>query len=204
MLIVIDCLKNVYKWLTVPELTLNGYISAEKVLKTINRLSNKKTAESDRILNKILKRIGLTISMSFMQEIYTTFMCSSLLIYYKELIIIILYKKSKKNYLLFRSFRLITLKNMLIKIIKKILATYLSYIAEKHSLLLWIQIKARRDRSITSALNLLTSYIQIAWYINSNSIILMLSLNLLETFNNILYDKLLSILCEKNLSEWLV
>ena len=61
MSVVTDCLKNVHKLFTVSELILNDYISAEEVLKTINRLLNEKTAESDRILNKILKRIVLII-----------------------------------------------------------------------------------------------------------------------------------------------
>ena len=135
MLIVIDCLKNIYKLLTVSELIHNDHIFTEEVLKTINRLLNKKTAESDRILNKILKRIILEISMNLIQKIYTALIYSLLLIYYKKLIIIILHKKSKKDYLLLKSYRLIALKNMLIKIIKKILITYLSCTAEKYSLL---------------------------------------------------------------------
>ena len=135
MSVVTDCLKNVHKLLTVSELTFNGYIFTEKVLKTINRLLNEKTAESDRILNEVLKRITSVIYMSLMQEIYTAFVCSLLLIYYKKLTTVILCKKDKKNYLLSKSFRLITLKNMLAKIIKKVLITYLSCAAEKYSLL---------------------------------------------------------------------
>ena len=135
MLIVTDCLKNVHELSTVSELTLNDYISVEEVLKTINRLLNEKTAESDRILNEVLKRIILIICAGLTQEIYTAFMCSLLLTYYKKLITVILYKKSKKNYLLFKSFKLITLKNMLIKVIKKMLITYLNYAAEEYSLL---------------------------------------------------------------------
>ena len=136
MLIVTDHLKNVHELSTVSELTLNDYISAEEVLKTINRLSNEKAAESDRILNKILKRITLTIYTGLIQEIYTAFTCSLLLIHYKKLITVILYKEGKKDYLLPESFKLIALKNTLIKIIKKVLITYLSCAAEEYSLLL--------------------------------------------------------------------
>ena len=134
--VVTDCLKDMYELLTVPELILNGYISTKKVLETINRLSNEKAAESDRILNEILKRIASEISVNLTQGIYTAFMCSLLLTYYKKLIIIILHKNGKKNYLLPESYRLITLKNMLTKIIKKMLVTYLSHTAEEYSLLL--------------------------------------------------------------------
>ena len=136
MSVITDCLKNIYMLLTVPELILNNYIFTEEVLKTINRLLNKKTAESDRILNEVLKRITSEINVSLIHSICTALAYSLLSAYFKELTIIILYKKSKKDYLLFKSYRLITLKNILAKIIKKVLVTYLSYIAEEHSLLL--------------------------------------------------------------------
>ena len=61
MSVVTDCLKDVHKLSTVSELILNGYISAEEVLKTINRLLNEKTVELDRILNEVLKRIASVI-----------------------------------------------------------------------------------------------------------------------------------------------
>ena len=136
MSVVTDCLKNIHKLSTVSELTLNDYISAEEVLKTINRLLNEKAAELDRILNEVLKRIVLVIYTGLTQEIYTAFVYSLLSICYKKSITVILCKKNKKNYLLSESFRLITLKNTFIKIIKKVLITYLSCIAEEYSLLL--------------------------------------------------------------------
>ena len=66
MSVVIDHLKNVHKLSTVSKLILNGYISVKKVLKTINRLLNEKAAESDRILNEILKRITSAIYIDLM------------------------------------------------------------------------------------------------------------------------------------------
>ena len=65
MSVVTDCLKDIHKLSTVPELILNGYIFTEKVLKTINKLLNEKTTESDRILNEVLKRITSVIYISF-------------------------------------------------------------------------------------------------------------------------------------------
>ena len=62
--------------------------------------------------------------------------CNLLLIYYKKLIIIILCKEGKKNYLLSKSYRSITLEKILTKIIEKMLAIYLSYITEEYTLLL--------------------------------------------------------------------
>ena len=63
MSVVTDCLKNIYKLLTISKLILNGHISAEKVLETIHRLLNEKAAESDRILNEIFKRITSEINI---------------------------------------------------------------------------------------------------------------------------------------------
>ena len=66
MSIVTDCLKDIYKLFTVSELILDGYIFVEKVLKTINRLLNRKTAELDRISNEVLKRNTSAISADLM------------------------------------------------------------------------------------------------------------------------------------------
>ena len=136
MSVVTDYLKGIYKLLIISELILDDHISIKKVLKIINKLLNRKTIDSDRILNEVLKRITLKISVNLAQRIHTTLICSLLSTCYKKSIIIILYKKNKKNYLLLKSYKLITLKNMLVKIIKKMLVTYLNYIAEKYSLLL--------------------------------------------------------------------
>ncbi len=102
----------------------------------INRLLIKKIFDLNRILNKILKLLDSKILSELTQNIYIIFARNLLLFYYRELIIIILYKKNKKNYSLLNNYRLIILKNTLAKIIKKVLATYLSLIIKEHVLLL--------------------------------------------------------------------
>jgi hypothetical protein len=54
---------------------------------------------------------------------------------YKELVTIIIHKKSKKDYSLLNNYRPIALKNTLVKVVKKILTTRLSRVAEEHGLL---------------------------------------------------------------------
>jgi len=54
---------------------------------------------------------------------------------FKEFIIIILYKKRKKDYSLLGSYRLITFKNILVKILKKYIANIISKAVEKYRLL---------------------------------------------------------------------
>ncbi len=102
----------------------------------INRLLIKKTLNLDEILNKILKLLDLKILSELTQNIYITLAHSSLSLYYRELIIVILRKKSKKNYSLLDSYKLIILKNILAKIIKKVLITYLNLMIKEYVLLL--------------------------------------------------------------------
>ena len=48
----------------------------------------------------------------------------------------ILYKEGKADYLFLRSYRLITLKNTLSKILERVIADYIADTAEEHALLL--------------------------------------------------------------------
>jgi len=54
----------------------------------------------------------------------------------KKSIIVVLHKKRRKNYSLLNSYRLITLKNTLAKVLKKYIANIISKAIEKHRLLL--------------------------------------------------------------------
>jgi hypothetical protein len=54
----------------------------------------------------------------------------------RAIIIYILYKEGKANYLLLGSYCLITLKNTLSKILKKVIVNHIINTAKKHALLL--------------------------------------------------------------------
>jgi len=53
----------------------------------------------------------------------------------KEFITIVLYKEGKKDYSLLSSYRLITLKNILVKVLEKHIANIISKAAEEYRLL---------------------------------------------------------------------
>jgi len=53
----------------------------------------------------------------------------------KEFITVVLYKEGKKDYSLLGSYRLITLKNTLAKVLKKYIANIISKAAEEYRLL---------------------------------------------------------------------
>jgi len=53
----------------------------------------------------------------------------------KKFITVVLYKERKKNYSLLGSYRLITLKNILVKVLEKYVANIISKAIEEHRLL---------------------------------------------------------------------
>jgi len=55
----------------------------------------------------------------------------------KEFIIVVLYKEGKKDYSLLGSYRLIALKNTLVKVLEKHVANIISKAVEEYRLLLW-------------------------------------------------------------------
>ncbi|KAF2189414.1 hypothetical protein K469DRAFT_561634, partial [Zopfia rhizophila CBS 207.26] len=80
----------------------------------------------------------------------------------KELITIVLRKEGKKDYSLPGSYQPIALENTIAKVIEKQVADKMAAAAERHDLLLWNQMGARKKRSTLSAISLLTSSVQTA------------------------------------------
>ncbi len=68
-------------------------------------------------------------------------------------------KLREKNYFKLLFFRLIALLNILNKILELIISKRLRYVVKTHNTLLNIQIKARRQRSINTILQLITKKI---------------------------------------------
>ena len=114
-------------------IVLNSYIFTKEVLKIINKFLNNKITKLNNILNKVLKKIVLEITTHLVYKIYIMFVNNLLLIHYKESIIITFNKKSKKNYLLLKSYKLIVLENTFVKVVKMIFIIYLSHVMKKYS-----------------------------------------------------------------------
>ena len=83
----------------------------------------------------------------------------------------------------------IALLDTIKKLLKKIITSQLSRIAEKMNILPASQIKAKLGHSMQTVLELLTQQIHTMWRSNPNLIALLLSLNISEAFNQISYKK---------------
>ena len=118
MFIMTSHIRNVCDLFTNSEISFNVYIMIEKVLNIINKLLNEKTTKSDEIFNEIFKKLVFEINIDLIQKIRKIFVNDSLLTRYKKSITIILYKENKKDYFLFKSYKLIVFENTLIKVVK--------------------------------------------------------------------------------------
>ncbi len=100
-------------------------------------------------------------------------------------------KSDKKNYFNAKIYKSIVLLNMLSKILKFIIFERLQNIIEVCNLILNIQMKVRKHRSIDTTLQLITEKIYIVWSDIRRRIVSLLSLNEKSAFNNVAHSKLL-------------
>jgi hypothetical protein len=118
------------------KIKLRQNIIIKKVTETLKNLPKGKVLNFNEILNEIFKTLSPEITKSLARVISEVFASGTLSDRYKESVTIVIYKESKKDYLLPNNYRLIALKNTLVKVVKKILTTRLNHVAEKHKLLL--------------------------------------------------------------------
>jgi len=125
-------------------LNISPTILTEEISKLIRSLLNRKALGLDGILNKVLKVATLVIIKDLAKAASYYFASGIILKSLKEFITVVLYKEEKKDYSLLDSYRLITFKNMLVKVLEKHIANIISKAAEEHRLLLWNQMGVRR------------------------------------------------------------
>jgi len=165
---------------------------------TLAKLPNKKAPGPDEIPNEALKLVRKTISPGLSRVLTDFFKLSEIPQSLKESTTIALRKEGKGDYTLPGSYRPITLENTLAKLVEKIVAEILTNIAEKHNLIPWNQMGARKRRLTLSAIKLLIGCIQTAWKTKKFKVVTLLSLDLAGAFNNVSHTRLLHILFKKN------
>jgi len=100
---------------------ISSIISAEQIKQTIHRLLNDKVSESDNISNEVLKMMISLIKKNLTQAISKCFIKRVTSKSFQKFITVVLQKKRKKNYSLSSSYHLITLKNTITKLMKKLI-----------------------------------------------------------------------------------
>jgi len=112
-------------------------ILIKEISKLIRSLLNGKVLGLDGILNEVFKVVALVIIKDLTKTASRCLASGIILKRLKEFIIVVLRKEGKKNYFLLSSYRLITLKNTLAKVLEKYVANIMSKAVEEYRLLLW-------------------------------------------------------------------
>jgi len=112
-------------------LNISPTILIKEISKLIRSLLNRKALGLDSIPNEVLKVVALIIIKDLAEVASYYFTSGIILKSLKESITIVLRKKGKKDYFLLGSYRPITLKNTLVKVLEKYIANIISKAAEK-------------------------------------------------------------------------
>jgi len=116
---------------------ISPIILIEEINKLIRSFLNNKVLRLDSILNKIFKIAVLVIIKDLVKVTSCYFTNGIILKSLKKFIIAVLYKEGKKNYSLLGSYKLITFKNILIKVLKKYIANIILKAVEEYRLLFY-------------------------------------------------------------------
>ena len=100
-------------------------------------------------------------------------------------------KPQKPDYSEPKAYRPIALLNTLRKALEAVISIRIREYVEANRLLLKEQIGARKERSVETALELITDTVYIVWSIERANIASLFLLDIARAFNNILYERLL-------------
>jgi hypothetical protein len=87
---------------------------------------------------------------------------------------------------------------------KSIMNKRIAWLTKTHRLLLDCHMKCRKNKSIESMLKLFTKQIHIVWNKNTNRIVILLSLDVIKTFDTISHKRLIHDLRKWRISKWII
>jgi hypothetical protein len=123
---------------------------------------------------------------------------------FKEINTITLKKARKDDYITSKTYRLITFLNIMSKIMKSIMSRRIAWLTKTYRLLIDFHMRCRKNRSIESTLKLLTKQIYIVWNKNTNRIVILLNLDVIEAFDTISHERLIHDLRKRRISKWII
>jgi hypothetical protein len=116
---------------------INQIVSKKEMKAILRALLTGKALGLNDIPNEVLKILALEILKGLTHAVSKLLTSDMMLIRFWESITLTLYKEGKKDYSFLSSYRLIALKNILAKVVKKVLTNRLSLVTEEYSLLPW-------------------------------------------------------------------
>ena len=186
--------------------SFNSCITEDEVKQTIKWVKADKASNVSDISNRVLQA-----SLAKLISVLTSLFNACIIHRYhskqfKKTQTIVLHKLKKSDYINLKMYRLIALFNIMSKALKLIMIKRLSDIVETHCMLSNAQMKVRCKWFMILTLTLLINQVHTVWSCEIKCVIFMLSLNVVEAFNQVSHVRLLHTLkMKKTLSykiEW--
>ena len=197
-------MQNTIRFKYSDQLSSSLEIKKKKVNAVICRLKSRKASESDEISNELLKMLTDTIS-SYLTTLFNTCVKHGIhSVKYKEAKTIALRKSGKDDYTKLSAYRLIALLNMTDKVLKTIMTSRLSDLAERHTLLSSTQMSRRKEWLMKTALQLITEQVHTIWKQETHKVVTILCLDQEEAFDNVRIERLIHNLKAKAISRYLI
>jgi hypothetical protein len=179
-------------------------ITKTKILTIIKRFAFDKISSFNDFINKLFKACAF-IMIKLLTFIFET--CIQLFYHsktFKKVNTIILKKTRKNDYIISKTYRFIILLNIMNKIMKSIMNRRITWLTKTYRLLFDFYMKCRKNKSIESTLKLFTKQIHIVWNKNTNRIVILLNLDVIETFDTISHKRLIYDLRKRRISKWII
>jgi hypothetical protein len=183
---------------------LKRVISKNEIRQTIKKSKSNNASKSNEIFNKMLK----LLMKKLMSTLINLFKICVKQNYhsrcFKKTHIIFLKKSNKSNYTNLKTYRLIALFNTLNKTLKSIIIKRIRNWTKTHKLLFETQMNKRRKRTYETTLKFFTKQIHIVWNMSKNKMIILLNLNVINTYDHVSKKKLIHNLRKKRIFDWII
>ena len=182
--------------------SFNSCITEDEVKQTIKWVKADKASNVSDISNRVLQA-----SLAKLISVLTSLFNACIIHRYhskqfKKTQTIVLHKLKKSDYINLKMYRLIALFNIMSKALKLIMIKRLSDIVETHCMLSNAQMKVRCKWFMILTLTLLINQVHTVWSCEIKCVIFMLSLNVVEAFNQVSHVRLLHTLKMKKTSSY--
>ena len=184
--------------------SFNSRITEDEVKQTIRRVKADKASNASDISNRALQA-SFTELISVQTSLFKACVTHKYhLKQFKKTQTIVLRKSKKSDYIDSKMYRLIALLDIMSKALKLIMIKRLSDIVETHHMLSNAQMRARCKQFVISTLDLLIDQVHTVWDCEIKYVIFMLSLNVVEAFNQVSHVRLLHTLKMKRTSSYII
>ncbi len=184
--------------------SFNSCITEDEVKQTIRWVKAEKASDASDISNRALQA-SLAELISVLTSLFNA--CITHKYHskqFKKTQTIVLRKSKKSDYIDLKTYRLIALLNIMSKVLKSIMIKRLSNIIKIHCMLWNVQKRARRKWFVISTLDLLIDQVHTVWDCEIKYVIFMLSLDIVEAFNQVSHVRLLHMLKMKRISSYII